>query len=70
MPTTARPNGWLYNLLEWKKSIDEKNKERAREAKERELMAQEDILSHKMREANRNGIQDDTTSTQRSNDVA
>ena len=55
MPITARPGGWLEQAVKWAKSIQDKNKEREREAEARRQMAQEDILSQKMRETNRDG---------------
>jgi len=57
MPThaTHRPGGWMEQAMKWAKSIQDKNAEREREAEERRKMAEEDILSQKMREANRNG---------------
>ena len=64
MPThaTHRPGGWMEKAREWEKTIKEKNRlnqlkaeELVREAREREMMAQEDILAHKIRDANRYG---------------
>jgi hypothetical protein len=45
----------MEQAMKWAKSIQDKNAEREREAEERRKMAEEDILSQKMREANRNG---------------
>ena len=60
MPThaTYRPGGWIEQAKAWAKSIQDKNKEQEKEAEARRQMTQEDILSQKMREQNRNG---DTT---------
>lgn len=54
----------MEKAREWEKTIQEKNRlnelkalELVRLAREREMMAQEDILAHKIRDANRNGNQ-------------
>jgi hypothetical protein len=61
MPITKRPGGWMAHLLAWQKTIQDKNKEREREAEARQQMAQEDILSQKLRERDRNGNVSDLT---------